>query len=50
MITSAVIRRHAKADMAGKSVLFIVSKPANLMGFPVSEQRAARLVRLPHVA
>jgi putative intracellular protease/amidase len=35
MTTSTVIRRHANATVAGKKVLYIVSNPATLMGFPV---------------
>lgn len=35
MTTSTVIRRHAIANVAGKKVLYIVSNPAILMGFPV---------------
>ena len=35
MTTSPVIRRHANARIAGKKVLYIVSNPAKLMGFPV---------------
>lgn len=35
MTTSTVIRRHANATFAGKKVLYIVSNPATLMGFPV---------------
>lgn len=35
MTTTFVIRRHAHADVAGKRVLYIVSNPATLMGFPV---------------
>jgi len=35
MTTSTAIRRHANSSMAGKKVLYIVSNPATLMGFPV---------------
>ena len=35
MHTSTVIRRHSNAHIAGKKVLYIVSNPATLMGFPV---------------
>ncbi|VVT05013.1 type 1 glutamine amidotransferase domain-containing protein [Hoeflea sp. EC-HK425] len=35
MTTTFVVRRHAHADVAGKRVLYIVSNPATLMGFPV---------------
>ena len=35
MTTSFVIRRHANPGVAGKKVLYIVSNPATLMGFPV---------------
>lgn len=35
MTTSTVTRRHANANVAGKKVLYIVSNPATLMGFPV---------------
>jgi len=35
MTTASVIRRHANAGVAGKKVLYIVSNPATLMGFPV---------------
>ena len=35
MTTASVIRRHANPGVAGKKVLFIVSNPATLMGFPV---------------
>lgn len=35
MNISTAIRRYANANVAGKKVLYIVSKPATLMGFPV---------------
>lgn len=35
MTTSTAIRRHANSAVAGKKVLYIVSNPATLMGFPV---------------
>jgi putative intracellular protease/amidase len=35
MTTSNPIRRTATHDVAGKKILFIVSNPATLMGFPV---------------
>lgn len=35
MTASPIIRRHATSDVAGKKVLYIVSNPATLMGFPV---------------
>ncbi|MCY0154397.1 type 1 glutamine amidotransferase domain-containing protein [Hoeflea alexandrii] len=35
MTTTSVVRRHAHADVVSKRVLYIVSNPATLMGFPV---------------
>lgn len=35
MTASSVIRRHAGPDVTGKKVLYIVSNPATLLGFPV---------------
>ncbi|MCR9195387.1 MAG: type 1 glutamine amidotransferase domain-containing protein [Hyphomonas sp.] len=35
MTTSKIIRRQASPDVAGTKVLYIVSNPATLMGFPV---------------